>query len=143
MSDPTSVPDLITRLKEWVQDTERSHAVDRGYESQQHLEDVESVVQMLEAPAAVEVTYSERGFAQYEPMVCSYGTTVRLAESSAAFVDRLWLFLDGLTGPGQANHDSAPGESAAHLTYENAVQLRDQLSAWIATHEDTEEQNDG
>lgn len=49
MSDPTSVPDLITRLKEWVQDTERSHAVDRGYESQQHLEDVESVVQMLEA----------------------------------------------------------------------------------------------
>ena len=84
------------------------------------------------------MTYSERGFAQYEPMVCSYGTTVRLAESSAAFVDRVWLFLDGLTGPGQANHSSAPGESSAHLTYENAVQLRDQLSAWIATHEPDE-----
>lgn len=83
----------------------------------------------------VPTSYTERGFVKYEPQTCSYGTVVRLQESSAAFVDRLWIFMDGLTGPGQANHSCVPGESAAHLTYENAEAIRDQLTAWLETHE--------
>lgn len=55
----TPDPDLITRLKEWVQDTERSHAVDRGYESQQHLEDVESAIAAITDLAAAIKTHHE------------------------------------------------------------------------------------
>lgn len=40
-----------------------------------------------------ERTYSDRGFAQHQPIPCgtSYGGTVRVYESSSADAPRLWL----------------------------------------------------
>lgn len=80
-----------------------------------------------------ETTHDQRGFVNYKPITCTYGTEVRVKESSAALYDRMWIFMKEnvkvLTTP-------TPGEAAAHLSYKDVVELRDQMNHWLETHED-------
>lgn len=73
-----------------------------------------------------ESTYTtERGFSGYLELVDTYGSTVRVQQSSAAFVARCWLFVDGPKGnPGF-------GDGSAHLSVEQARRVRDALSVFI------------
>lgn len=86
-----------------------------------------------------DINYSDRGFAQFgEEIMTSYGDTVRIYESSAAAGPHIWLKLKGmahLRGPSEflagVEHGMAPGDIAAHMTLEQAVQIRDRLTKAI------------
>lgn len=91
-------------------------------------------------PTIPEPEYSDRGFAHWPPVESSYGATVRVYESSAAENPHLWVNIDGdchLSGhaepfPGLP-WGKAPGAVSAHLTMNQARELRDRLDAAI-TH---------
>lgn len=74
-------------------------------------------------------TESDRGFKHLEEIVCSYGSGVRVYESSAASQPYIWLRVE------QGKHGSSLGEATAvaHLTLEQAIDLCGQLE-WIIDH---------
>ena len=85
-------------------------------------------------------TYSERGFALYDEVEDTYGHTVRVYESSAASDDFMWLGIDGeaiavegaeIKQVGQSTTRVVEVHQAAHLTWESAVRVRDQIDEWL------------
>lgn len=68
-------------------------------------------------------TVSERGFISYDELTDSYGAQIRIAESSAASGPHCWLWTEG--GSVKGNNGSA------HLSLEQAIQVRDALTAFI------------
>lgn len=78
----------------------------------------------------VNVTYSERGFPQFDGAVeTDYGHKVRVYGSSAAMKDCVWMSV--------AHDGVAAGlpevDTAVHMDLEQAAAVRDRLSAWINT----------
>jgi hypothetical protein len=61
-----------------------------------------------------------RGFKEFGQVTCSYGSTIRVKESSAAMSPRVWLFVDEdpsiMTKP-------ELGKVAAHLTFQQVRKL--------------------
>lgn len=78
------------------------------------------------------VTYTDRGFKHLDPLVCDYGTQIRVYESSSAEAPHIWLALEQGHDPRKSN--LAKSEAHAHLPLETAEQLRDQLSWMIDNH---------
>jgi hypothetical protein len=74
---------------------------------------------------------NDRGFHQYgEPLICTYGNTARVVESSAASGPHVWLFAE--TPPtSRLRRDLAPGECSLHLNEEQARGLIARLQAWV------------
>lgn len=79
--------------------------------------------------SAIEITENQRGFHQYgEPVVCTYGSTIRVYESSAAMGPHVWL---NVKCDGVSLHDQPEGEGTAHLNEEQARELIARLQAWV------------
>lgn len=66
-------------------------------------------------------SYSDRGFAGFDPIVSSYGEKVQVYESSSADSPHVWVRVSG-------------GLDAANLTLDQARQLRDQLDWFLSNH---------
>ena len=77
--------------------------------------------------------FSERGFAQFPPFTCSYGSEVRLYESSNASGPHIWLNIDDSRWrtPKQKAEDNV-NHSSAHLTLDQARELSNRLQTAIA-----------
>lgn len=73
---------------------------------------------------------SERGFKQMEPFTCTYGSHVRVYESSSAESPHIWVNIDASPWHTEAKE----GEGVAHLSLEQAALLRDQLNFLISNH---------
>ena len=74
-----------------------------------------------------EITYNKRGFAHFgDPITCTYGTTARFQESSAALYPRLWMFIEG----GKELNDEGK-KLALHLDVQQVLAIRDQLNAYL------------
>jgi hypothetical protein len=71
---------------------------------------------------------SDRGFVHWRPVATTYGHEVKIYESSAAVHACMWLAL------GQGKIDDQDGERAAHLTYEQALQVHARIGAWLERH---------
>ena len=73
----------------------------------------------------------ERGFTTFADFNCTYGTSVRVKESSRADGPHVWLFLEEdakvLTRP-------TLGKASAHLTIEQAEELARALLAACKNH---------
>lgn len=78
---------------------------------------------------AAEVTYSDRGFAQFgKAFRTDYGHEIRVYQSSSAEKDAVWMSVD--LSP--ENSDGLfPVDTAVHMDLDQAKALRDRLSAWI------------
>lgn len=104
---------------------------------------------------------TDRGFDEYADILDSYGARVRVTQSSADPLDKVWVFVDGgtLSAPMPGDHlrylyacggkpvaltwqeveqhpdnaalEKIPQRAAAHLNVRQARQLRDALSAFI------------
>lgn len=77
----------------------------------------------------IEIAKTNRGFHIYgEPVVCTYGSEIRVYESSAATGPRVWLSVkcDGIS-----LHDQPEGEGTAHLDENQARALIARLQAWV------------
>lgn len=72
-------------------------------------------------------TQDQRGFFQYAELTDTYGATVRVKESSSAEEAKVWIFSEG----GAVNGN----KGAAHLSLEQAKQVRDALTEWIKDQE--------
>lgn len=85
---------------------------------------------------------SDRGFVHWTPVPDTYGHEIKVYESSAADGPCMWLSIDGpvhLNAPAEPKagipHGVSPdGSASAHLTYEQVLQVRARLTAWIARH---------
>lgn len=75
---------------------------------------------------------TERGFKHYEPIATDYGHQIRVYESSAAREPCIWLKLE-LTAENRTGN-LEPEEATAHLTIEQAEQVRDSIDAAIKSH---------
>lgn len=92
-----------------------------------HADSAESV------PPVPEV--SNRGFKHHEPVPSEYGGNVRVYESSAASAPHIWVNVEC---PVNMNDPRGPAKDAsAHLTLDNAILLRDQLTHLIENHYQT------
>jgi hypothetical protein len=74
---------------------------------------------------------TERGFAIYVEFVDTYGSNVRVQESSAASEPKVWIFCD--RSRGYASDDLGGDRQAAtpHLSVEQARCVRDALDEFI------------
>lgn len=79
-----------------------------------------------------ERTYSNRGFAQHQPIKCGYGGEIRVYESSAASAPHIWVNIT-------ESERLAGRDAAVHLTIDAARQLVLDLTDLIENHY----QNDG
>lgn len=78
----------------------------------------------------IDITPNARGFHRYgEPVETSYGHKVSVYESSAANGPHVWLNVskDFNRGPG----DLPECDVAAHLSLDQAIAIRDRLTAFI------------
>lgn len=74
-------------------------------------------------------TVTERGFTIYDQFTDTYGSDVRVQESSAATAAKVWIF---------CNKHGFPQEGASpHLDVTQAVRLRDALDAFITEQQET------
>lgn len=92
---------------------------------------------------STEPTYSDRGFARWEPVDSTYGAKTSVYESSAAEAPHLWVSIDGeahVSGEvrpfasAAANglvRGTAAGSIHAHLTMDQARELHRRLGAAI------------
>jgi len=78
---------------------------------------------------AGDATYSDRGFAHLPSITCSYGSKVKVYESSAAESPHIWVAIE--SGP---QLQDLPGEAHAHLSLEDAKMLCDQITWMIENH---------
>lgn len=76
-----------------------------------------------------EPIYTQRGFRVYCEFHDDYDGSVRVVESSRAVGDFVWVFTGGNEGKQVEKNDGS-----AHLSYEQAVTLRDALTEWIEDH---------
>lgn len=72
-------------------------------------------------------TYTPRGFAIYAEFVDSYGSTVRVQESSSASGPHAWIFQE----------NAEEGVDTPHLNVPQAQALRDALDEFISHAKDT------
>lgn len=77
---------------------------------------------------------SDRGFKQYEPVRTAYGHDVTVYESSAASSPHLWLRIEESDESHRMGMHEEAGNMGAHLTLEQAAEIRDQLDAAIKNH---------
>lgn len=83
-----------------------------------------------------------RGFKQSEELICTYGTKVRVQESSAAMEPHIWIYMDQPHDINSAciamqTDQEYTGEystASAHLTLEQAKEIRDALTHLIENH---------
>ena len=78
---------------------------------------------------------TERGFTIYDQFTDTYGSEVRIQESSAVSGPRCWIFTS-------AAEDGDTVTVAAHLNVTQAERVRDALDAFIGEHapaQDTED----
>lgn len=81
--------------------------------------------------------YTNRGFAIFENMKCSYGTEIELQESSS--VDpSVWLRLDGTDWI--TNYEG--GKSTAHLSIDGAIKLAKSILQSVSFITKTKEHHD-
>lgn len=73
------------------------------------------------------ITKDCRGFREYGTVTCSYGTTLRVKESSSAEGPHVWLFVS--SDPRRLREPE--GEASAHLTRRQAKALVARLQAWL------------
>lgn len=67
--------------------------------------------------------YTERGFANFAEFTDSYGAKILVRQSSNASMDAVWVFIDG--------GEITDNKGSAHLTVEQAIELRDALTDFI------------
>jgi len=78
------------------------------------------------------VEFTGRGLKHYEKLLSTYGGHVQLAESSAASGPHVWLWTTCPTDLSDPRGDSM--QAVAHLSLDDAVKLRDQLTHLIDNH---------
>jgi hypothetical protein len=76
---------------------------------------------------------THRGFITYDEFNDSYGAEVVVRESSAALAPHVWVFIEG--GCTEPQDGSEKNHGAAHLTVEQATQVRDALNEFISAAE--------
>jgi hypothetical protein len=76
-----------------------------------------------------EPTYSDRGFAFFEPTLTDYGATIQISESSAASGPHLWLRTE--QPPPEYPGALKEASTSAHMTLKQAEEIRDKLDAAI------------
>ena len=78
---------------------------------------------------------SERGFARFPEIECSYGSKIQVYESSAASGPHLWLGIDSRAWA-NPDHDAYKqqfeAQGTAHLTLDQARDLSNRLQTAIA-----------
>ena len=79
-------------------------------------------------------TPSPRGFMQYPPVRCTYLSDVTVSESSAASEPHVWLTVSELDDLNNRDPDGPRHDANAHLTFEQAEQIRDQLTSVMFNH---------
>lgn len=88
---------------------------------------VEASPTLPPAGTDIEITASERGFERYGEVETAYGHKVAVYESSSASGPHLWLSVEHDGG-----NSYSPHSARAHLTVEQAVQIRDRLQVGIS-----------
>lgn len=79
--------------------------------------------------SAVKIEENVRGFHIYgEPVICTYGTAVRVYESSSAEGPHVWL---NVTVDPRRLKDQPSGEGTAHLNEQQARDVVARLLAWL------------
>jgi hypothetical protein len=73
------------------------------------------------------VATTDRGFSDFANFDDTYGAGVRVTESSAEPLDKVWVFIEG----GAVNHNNG----SAHLNVKQAEKLATALLSWVATQE--------
>lgn len=81
--------------------------------------------------------YTSRGFADYATFTDTYGAKVVVRQSSAATVDRVWIFVDH-----PSRSDDGTWKAAAHLSTAQARVVVAALQEWLETAEDDPEDED-
>lgn len=76
------------------------------------------------------VDHTDRGFSIWTRFKDTYGNDVRVQTSSAAFKDRVWIFINGIGGQDPDN------DGAAHLSPNQARELAGALLSWAEGKDD-------
>lgn len=77
-------------------------------------------------------TITDRGFKHMDPVPSTYGGFTKVYESSAAMGPHIWVNVEC---PANLNEPIGPtAEATAHITLDNAIILRDQLTYLIENH---------
>ena len=77
----------------------------------------------------LEIQVTNRGFHEYgQPVICTYGSEIRVYESSAASGPHVWLKVKCAD---VSLHHQPPGEGTAHLNEEQARAVIERLQAWL------------
>jgi hypothetical protein len=71
---------------------------------------------------------TDRGLAVYDEFTDTYGSKIRVQESSAATEPKCWIFADAAS--------SMAATTQPHLNVEQAKRVRDALDAFISEHGD-------
>lgn len=83
----------------------------------------------MNTETTIDITENARGFHVYgEPVICTYGSTIRVYESSAASGPHVWL---NVLCDGNILRHQPSGEGTAHLNEEQARALVARLQAWL------------
>jgi hypothetical protein len=77
-----------------------------------------------------ERTFTPRGFVIYDKFADQNGHGVRVQQSSLATEDCVWIFCEDVTGK--------PWGLTPHLTVDQAIRVRDALTAFIDEHREGE-----
>ena len=88
----------------------------------------------VESAAHLVPTPSPRGFMHYPPVRCTYLSDVTVSESSAASEPHVWLTVSELDDLNTRDPDGPRHDANAHLTFEQAEQIRDQLTSVMFNH---------
>jgi hypothetical protein len=75
------------------------------------------------------IAHTPCGFGIYAEFIDTYGNEITVCESSAAFVDRVWLSI---------RESGMPVSVMAHLSPQQARTVRDALDAWLTTASEDE-----
>jgi hypothetical protein len=78
-------------------------------------------------PGGPQRSTTGRGFEVYDEFTDAYGARIRVVESSAARGPCVWVFTAG----GNAAAPDSVNDGSAHLTYPQAIRLRDALTTFI------------
>lgn len=91
----------------------------------------------------MDISHTQRGFRYTDKMMCSYGETIELQDSSVAFNPSIWMRLDV---PNSANEGSllkydperglpsGSTEVSVHLSAHQAWELRNRLDKMLEEH---------
>lgn len=74
---------------------------------------------------------NDRNLGRYALFTDTYGAEVKVSQSSSAEGPHVWIFVKGGGANNPDHHLAVKGESAAHLSLEQATLVRDALSEWL------------